>query len=342
MKVLITGGSGFIAAWIIKRLLARGWTPTLFDFNPQRHIVRGIVGPAADNLKWITGDIADAGAVRDAAADCALTIHLAGLLTPACQADPKRGAEVNLIGTLNVFEAAKHHGHRMVLYASSAGVYGPASGEPPRPETHYGAFKLATEGSARAYWNTDRMPSVGFRPFVVYGPGRETGISAGPTLACAAAVRGERYTIGYTGRSDLLYVDDVAAAFESAAVLQPQGAHAFNLRGEIADIVDVITAIRHHVPGAQLSAEGAALPIDAQLAADGVDAVLPGLPHTSLADGIEATIRYYQAARDAQPKAEAQAKADTEARIDADPDASVITSTNANADARTIGSGDVR
>ncbi len=300
-NVLITGGSGFIAAWITRRLLARGWMPTLFDFNPQRHIVRGIVGPAADDLRWITGDVADPRAVRDAAAGCDLTMHLAGLLTPACQADPKRGAEVNLIGTLNVFEAAKHHGHRMVVYASSAGVYGPGSGEHPRPETHYGAFKLATEGSARAYWNTDRMPSVGFRPFVVYGPGRETGISAGPTLACAAAVRGEPCTIGFTGRSDLLYVDDVAAAFEAAAVHCPGGAHAFNLRGEIADIADVIAEIRRHVPDARLDADGPPLPIDAELGLDALDATLPGLPRTSLADGIASTIAYYKGNAHAAP-----------------------------------------
>lgn len=307
MNVLITGGSGFIAAWIVKRLLARGWTPRLFDSNPKRQIVRGIVGPAADALQWIAGDVADPRSVRDAAAGCELTIHLAGLLTPACQADPKRGAEVNLIGTLNVFEAAKHHGHRTVVYASSAGVYGPASGQHPRPETHYGAFKLATEGSARAYWNTDRMPSVGFRPFVVYGPGRETGISAGPTLACAAAVREESYTIGYTGHSDLLYVDDVAAAFEAAAVLAPPGAHAFNLRGEIADIATVIAEIRRHLPEAQLDADGPPLPIDAQLADDGIDAVLPGLACTSLADGIAATIRFYQAADSAAASVNADA-----------------------------------
>ncbi|WP_163837351.1 NAD-dependent epimerase/dehydratase family protein, partial [Providencia stuartii] len=67
----------------------------------------------------------------------------------------------------------------------------------PRPTTHYGTFKLACEGSARAYLADRGLASIGFRPFIVYGPGRETGLTAGPSLACRAAARGESYRIPY-------------------------------------------------------------------------------------------------------------------------------------------------
>src|SRR5258706_3102744 len=94
--------------------------------------------------------------------------------------------------------------------------FDPIDGRTPFPLTHYGDFKLAGEGCARAFWEDDRMPSIGFRPLVVYGPGREVGLTAGPSLACRAAARGEPYVIPFTGETDLLYVDDMAACFEIA------------------------------------------------------------------------------------------------------------------------------
>ena len=124
----------------------------------------------------------------------------------------------------NVFEAALSHGIKRIVYTSSAGVYGPDDGMTPYPTTHYGAFKLACEGSARAYWSDHGLASVGFRPFIVYGPGRETGLTAGPTLACRAAARGERYRIPYVGSAGLVYVDDVAHAYKLALLRDAEGA----------------------------------------------------------------------------------------------------------------------
>ena len=122
-----------------------------------------------------------------------------GVLTPTCSANPVLGAQVNLLGSLHVFDAALAHGVRQVVYASSAGVYGPDHADYPAPATHYGAFKLAVEGAARAYWPTQGLASVGFRPFIVYGPGRESGVSAGPSLACRAAAQGQPCLL-YTSR----------------------------------------------------------------------------------------------------------------------------------------------
>ena len=68
-------------------------------------------------------------------------------MTPTCQADPLLGARVNVIGTLNAFEAAKANGITQVFYTSSGGVYGLKDNQPPFPSTHYGAFKLANEGT---------------------------------------------------------------------------------------------------------------------------------------------------------------------------------------------------
>jgi UDP-glucose 4-epimerase len=294
MRVLITGGSGFIGAWIIRRFLARDWTVRVLDVKDDRRVVRAIVGPAADALDWRLGDIASGEAVADAAAGCDLVLHLAAVLTPACQADPVRGAQINLIGTLNVFLAAKRHKLKGVLYMSSAGVFGPEDGTTPFPLTHYGAFKLAGEGSARAFWEDDRLPSIGFRPLVVYGPGREVGLTAGPALAGRAAARGEPYVIPFTGATDFLYVDDIAAAFEAAALTTLTGARVFNVLGEVATVDVLMDEIRRVAPDAQLRAEGPLLPITAHIAADDFSTALPGLKRTSLADGVAATIEHYR------------------------------------------------
>ncbi|MFZ4809490.1 MAG: NAD-dependent epimerase/dehydratase family protein [Hyphomicrobiaceae bacterium] len=294
MRILLAGGSGFIGAWIARRLLARGDDVVVFDVAGKPKVFDVIVGAAASRITWISGDIVDGEGVLAAARGCDGIINLAGLLTPACQADPVRGAKVNLLGTLNTFEAAVRLGIRRNVYTSSAGVFGPGDGRVPRPVTHYGAFKLACEGSARAYLADHGVPSVGFRPFIVYGPGREIGLTAGPSLACRAAALGERYVIPYTGSGGLVYVDDVAAAYERALTMAPDGAHVFNLVGELASNEDVIAAIRTVVPDAQLSVEGPDMRIAADVDEGDLAEVMPGLPRTTLADGVAETIAFYR------------------------------------------------
>ncbi|MDF1790940.1 MAG: NAD(P)-dependent oxidoreductase [Thalassobaculaceae bacterium] len=294
MTVLITGGGGFLGAWIIRRLTARGIDIRVFDRREDRSIVRAIAGDVAEDIDWRTGDVASADDVARAAAGCEFAIHLAALLTPACAENPILGAQVNLIGTLNVFEAAKSGGMRGVAYASSAGVFGPDDGAIPFPTTHYGAFKLACEGCGRAYWEDAGLSSVGFRPAIVYGPGRETGLTAGPSIACREAAAGRPYTIGYSGRADMIFVDDVAAVFEAAATRVFDGAHAFSLVGEVADVSAIAAGIRAHVPGAEIDWSGPPLPLHPVIAPSPIEVVLGALPHTTLADGLAQTIAFHR------------------------------------------------
>ncbi len=295
MHVLVTGGNGFLGAWLIKRLAAAGHRVRVFDVVENRRLVAAIAGTdTANRCEWQIGDIVSERTVCEAAEGCDAIIHLAGILTPACMAEPVRGAEINLIGTLNVFEAARAHAITRVVYTSSAGVFGPDDGCIPFPTSHYGAFKLACEGSARAYWADRGLGSIGFRPFIVYGPGRETGLTAGPSLACRAAARNEAYTIPYTGSAGLVYVDDVAAAYVTALLRPPHGAHIINLVGTIASNDDVAREIKRVVPGARIDVAGPALQIAADVDKGAVDEILPDLPQTGLAAGVASTIAFYQ------------------------------------------------
>ncbi len=296
MRILLTGGSGFIGAWIVRRLARRGIDVRVFDINSNRSTVAEIAGDdVARALDWRTGDIRATDDLERAAQGCDGVIHLAGVLTPACRENPIHGAEIDLIGTLNVFEAARRHGFASVVYASSAGVFGPDDAVHPCPTTLYGAYKLACEGAARAYWADHRLPSVGFRPLVVYGAGRESGMSAGPSLACRAAARGETYVHPFTGATGLVYVDDCAALFERALATPLTGAAVFNVIGDVATVEDVLAEIRRNVPDARLSASGPPLPIAAGIAEPGLDDMFPGRQRTSLAQGIKATIDHYRA-----------------------------------------------
>ncbi len=294
MKVLLTGGGGFLGAWTIKRLLARGDEVRVFDANDRRALARSIAGPDVAGLEWLVGDVTEGRDVEAAMEGCDAVVHLAGLLTPACQDDPILGAKVNLIGTLNVFEAAKRLGIRKIVYASSVSVFGRENGEIPFPHTHYGAFKLACEGCARTYWEYDGLASVGFRPAVVYGPGRETGLTGGISMACRAAVRGEPCTIGFSGATDMVYADDVAADFEAALATELDGAHVFNATGCEETVDAAVAAIKARYPDAAISVSGDPVPFCPAIGRDRMRDLLPGLPSTPLTRGIGWTLDFYE------------------------------------------------
>ena len=115
---------------------------------------------------------------------------------------------MNVVGTVNVFEAAKAAEIQKVVYASSIAVYGGKDeyeGELlphhalANPHTHYGVFKQANEGTARIYWQDDGIASIGLRPYTLYGPGRDQGLTSTPTQAMLAASARRKRTISPMG-----------------------------------------------------------------------------------------------------------------------------------------------
>jgi nucleoside-diphosphate-sugar epimerase len=304
---LITGAHGFIGAWIVKRLLERGTRVVIFDksVDAQRlHLIMSEEEIAQAEV--IIGDVTKAGSLSSVISSFKVTnlIHLAGLQVPTCRADPRLGAMVNILGTINVFEAARDARDQInnVTYASSAAVFGLVEEEhamteqdEPRPSTHYGVFKSCNEGNARVYHLDHGVNSIGLRPLTVYGVGRDFGLTSDPTKAMKAAVVGRPFHIRFGGRTDFQYVADTADAFVRAATSNLKGAHVFNLHGETIHVGDVVSEIERVWPDARgtITVADEPLAIPAEMDDAAIREALGPLPATTLADGVTATIERF-------------------------------------------------
>lgn len=310
MRVLITGGYGFIGAWIIKNLLARGDSVAVFDLKEDPRRLRLIL-PDEDvrKVRFIPGDVCDLHALSASIRDEGVTqlIHLAGLQVPTCKADPMLGAKVNVLGTLAVFEAVRAAGDQVqrLVYASSAAVFGGPSQYPsgPQPDdaplipsTHYGVFKCCNEGNARIYFQDHGLSSIGLRPWTVYGPGRDLGMTSEPTKAIKAVLLGRPYPISFGGWTDFQYVDDVAKTFVECLVRPYRGAKSYNLRGAVVPLTEFHAALCRVLPAAKelVSVGTSQIAINYDLSDDGMTRDLGAMPKTSLEDGIRQTVEAFR------------------------------------------------
>jgi nucleoside-diphosphate-sugar epimerase len=174
-------------------------------------------------------------------------IHLAALQVPFCKADPVAGARVNVVGTINVFEAARKLGIKRISYASSIAAHGAMEGHGTLA-TLYGAYKHCNEQTAKVYSQDWGVHSVGLRPGVVYGIGRDQGMTSKTTVAILAAAANKPYTIPFRGPISWLHAGEVASAFIRAVAKERTGASVF----DITACLDGRTLARHEEGGARM------------------------------------------------------------------------------------------
>ena len=292
-KIIIFGGCGFLGSWIVRAFLKKGYSVSVFDLKIQKEFLSYVTGENIDKIKFIQGDITNYDQVQEVTSNMDNVINLAGLMTPDCSSNPILGAKVNVLGSINVFEALKNNNIKFLVYASSAGVFGQKDNYYPFPETHYGSYKLAIEGVARAYFNEAGISSVGIRPYVIYGPGREVGGTAGITLACKAAKQGYSYTINFSGKAGFVYVQDVVNLVEMSISQIPSGAFTFNLNGITADISYLINLIKKNIPLSDIGIKGNPLSIVDEIRGNEPSKIFKKFKYTSLEDGIKKTIDFY-------------------------------------------------
>lgn len=305
-RYLVTGAMGCIGAWVLKRLTDDGKDVVVYDVatNPVR--ARLLMDEdALARVTFIQGDVTSLAEVRRVVDDQGIShiIHLAALQVPFCRADPALGARVNVVGTVNIFEAARHSEGQVqgLAYASSIAVFGApdeypdgpvADAAPLQPTTLYGVYKQANEATARVYWQDWGVPSIGLRPAVVYGVARDQGLTSGPTKAMLAAALGRPYIIAFGGGNCMQWASDVAGAFIQAADAGWQGADVFNLGGATVPMRDVVAAIEAAAPAMRgaIGYDERQLPFPFDFDDIRLQRIIGPLPHTSLVDGVAATV----------------------------------------------------
>ena len=193
---------------------------------------------------------------------------------------------MNVVGTVNVFDAALAAGAKLV-YASSIAALG--------HDSLYGSWKRANEDTARAYWAEDRFPSTGIRAALVYGVGRDRGLTASMTLAMQAAARGEPFHIVHGGSSPLNHAGDLARIFVRAARAAAEGAAVYDAGGPVHHVREVVAAIEAAAPGARITFEDAPFaetPPEFDGAA--LAATLGGVEWRSLEQGVRETVELFR------------------------------------------------
>lgn len=228
MRVLVTGGAGFIGSHLVRALLDGGDEVVVLDdlSTGKRENL-----PVSERLTLIVGDVADGVAVAQALSGCAAFAHLAAVASVERSVrEPLVTHRTNLQGSIQLFEEAARQGVRRGLYASSAAVYGDSETLPLaedselRPLTPYAIDKLAGEYYLAHYHRSGKLNATAFRFFNVFGPRQDPSspYSGVISIFLDRAGRGAPITVFGDGEQsrDFVYVGDVVAALLAALELQ--------------------------------------------------------------------------------------------------------------------------
>ena len=270
-RYLVTGAMGCLGSWVIRHLLAEECEVVAFDLSTDDRRHQLIIEPAArSRIQYVQGDLTEFEQVLAVSAEVSHIIHLGALQVPFCRADRAGGAAVNVVGTVNVFEAALRRSIGHLVYASSVAAFGDA-GDYPHP-----------------------IITVGLIPHTVYGPGRDQGLTSQPTMAILSAVQGRNYHIDYGGVLGFQYAPDVACAFIKSARIEPEGAELFGLGGNITSVSEFVGSISAATGFDRITHASKELPFPHGMDDAPLRARLGGIVQTSLDDSIEESARWFE------------------------------------------------
>jgi UDP-glucose 4-epimerase len=308
VRVIVTGGAGFIGANLCRTLVA---TPGVDDVVALDDLSTGskanVVG--VDGVTLIEGSILDTALLDEVVPGTAAIVHLgARPSVPRSIVDPVASHEANATGTLRVLEAARHHGDPLVVVASSSSVYGANPVIPkqedlaPMPVSPYAVSKLATESYALAYAHSYGLPTLAFRFFNVFGPlqAPDHAYAAVVPAFLAAALRGEPIPVHGDGLQtrDFTYVGTVCAVLADAVVRKVTDPRPVNLAfGTRYSLLDVIARIEEQLghPLEREHADPRAGDVrDSQADQTNLRRLFPDVEPVALEDGLAATIAWFR------------------------------------------------
>jgi nucleoside-diphosphate-sugar epimerase/UDP-N-acetylglucosamine:LPS N-acetylglucosamine transferase len=253
MRVLVTGGGGFIGSHVVDRLLDRGMTPRIFDLSASPY-------HSPREVETFTGSITDPANLDLAMRDCDAVIHLAAVADVShVLADPVLAEEVNTRGTLNVLEAACRTKVGRVVYGSTTWVYSDCTEQAvdeetpiPAPRHLYTATKLAGETYCSGYAELYDLSSTVLRFGIPYGPrARAAGVVAKFT---DLAFEGKALTIAGDGSQSrsFIYVEDLADGIVTALAPEAAG-RTYNLSGEeVVTILEIAERVQENTEGCEI------------------------------------------------------------------------------------------
>lgn len=295
MRILVTGGSGFLGKHLCRALVVAG------------HSVKNIDHNHFSEVETVIGDILDQSLVERHMPGVEAVFHLASYIEAGESVEkPKKYLENNIMGTLSVLEAMRAHNVQKFLFSSSAAIYGEPLRTPIKeddrtlPINPYGTTKLAMEGLVSSYVYSHGFTGVALRYFNLYGPGEDHQPETHGIPRFIDQIKSDSdVTVWGDGsnRRDYVYVDDVVRAHLLALNL-PKGYHYINLSGKNAtSVLDVVQTIEK-ITGKQAKIKHyAARPGDpVELFADASKAkeVLGWEPEMSLEEGLTKTVEWFQ------------------------------------------------
>lgn len=313
-QVLITGGYGCIGAetakWILRNTPA-GVVICSRSVSPERS-ERVFHDIDLTRMTFIEADVTNQGGLERILREHQIThvAHMAALQTPDCNANRDAGLQINLAGTQNIIEAMKSSGSAIERYvfASSIAVYGPRNAYPagpvpmlaePQPVNVYGAWKLAGEQISKFYCEDTGVPTLCIRPGVLFGPGRDAGLTSSPTTAMKCVALGLPYAIPFCSRQDYLYAPDVGAAFAAALMHPFHGFGIFTLPSHTADTARIVAELRDAAAEldiadrCRITVGNEEVPFICDLDFQAFTDTFPTVPHTPLDQAVRSSLEVF-------------------------------------------------
>ena len=307
-KALVTGGAGFIGSHLVEALVSGDCRVVVLDNLSSGNVSN--LEPFKDRITFLRGDIRQKDILEEAAEGCDVIFHLAAVVAVQQTIDqPVESTEINGIGTLNVFEAARSQKVGRVVFSSSCAVYGDDPRLPkietmnPRPASPYAVQKLTAEYNARIFYELFGLETVSLRYFNVFGPRQDPSspYSGVISLFMTRAVSGQSPVIYGDGQQtrDFVFVKDVVNANLLAAGLKdPQGC-IFNIgtgnQVTITRLWEAIASLSGHTklkPNYEPARAGDILHSCAGM--DFTKSELKFDPEFSLEQGLEKTLQWYR------------------------------------------------
>ncbi len=318
-RVLVTGGYGCIGAETVKWLLAKTDAAVIAasrDVSAER-TQRLFSGQDLSRLTCVRLDVRSQPELEEVLTRQEIThvIHLAALQTPDCNAHRDLGLQINLAGTQYLIEAIKKCRPKLerFVFASSISVYGHRSAYPagtvpmlaePAPTTVYGIWKLAGEHLSRLFCEETGIPTVSLRPGVLFGPGRDAGLTAVTTTAMKRVALETPYEIPFRSRQDFLYAPDVGAAFGKVALEPFSGYGVFTLPSHTVETADMVQTMRQAAGDVGLAKNlaitvgTAEVPFICDLDYQPFLQAFPETPHTPLLAAVRASLEEFRRQRE--------------------------------------------